>query len=1145
MLLAVGVVGTIGDSLLAGRLAQDPTSGALWALAVCAVGAALCDTAGRFVWVTVVDRAAGRLRDDLVDAVLAQPLQALSEQAVGEILDRVDDDTHEITTLLRVQIWVGLRTVVAAVPMWIVAGVQWWPAWVLFPVFATLTWLLMRTLLPAITARKVKEEQAWTDHAAALEEGIAGRDDLRTSRGQPFMIRRLAQRSSDVHQRFRAVVTLEGAILMRTGVALHALLAVIVLAGALLTPQSQLSVGALVTVFVMTSTFVNLAARFAEQLPDIQAGMGAVVRLRQVLRSPVEPTAGVELPAGPLSVEFRDVRFGYTPESDVLHGVSAHLEAGRTLALVGRTGSGKSTLASLLSRAVEPNPGQVFVGGVDVTNVRLGALRSQIGVVTQRTEILSGTLAENISLFAPIPDDRVTSIVAELGLADWVASLPAGIHTRLGAGGMTLSAGEEQLIAFARLLARDVRVVVLDEATARMDPVTEARVVTASERLLRNRTGILIAHRLTTIERADDVMVLADGRVIEYGSYRDVAAGSGPFRAMLDAAGSYAASDDAEQASGSSNASDQLDASESDRGAVSTASARRMERADTSDLQERASLARAVWDAINVRREWGMFSAVLFLMLSLSGTAGALTGFAWGHTVQALKDGDDARGWALLTAVFILTGPLMLAAAVRRFPRWWIEVLLRIRLNVLIGQTDDHLRRRAPAGEVVARAMDADRLVRYTDRWIDVVNGIIIVVVTTLIAHSLLAGLLLLSIVLTSALASVGGRGLAGKAAARASATRADFGRALVSAVESIRTVKLAARTSHIRDHLRSVDSGRVDAAVREHRVAAVLEGVPLVMVNLGVVIAWWGVYTGRWSVATGLLIASASMGFEWFGRVAGAVVTEAPGTRAWVHATSEFATPGSLTRIPQNVDLCSGEAPAPDVPQRAPLRQLELVDFSVVYPDGTVGVTDVTLSVRPGELVLLVGPVGSGKSSVLAACAGLVPHRGQLVWNGETVTSPMTFLRPGNVAYVGQTPRVFSGSLAENIGLDHDRDVRHAIAGAQLHHDVDVIGGHDALVGHRGVRLSGGQVQRLALARALAADPEVLLADDVSSALDAATENDLWRTLRNRGTTVIGATAKRAALEQADQVLILDGGRVVDQGSWSDLAGRWGHVAG
>src|SRR5690349_12440742 len=617
---AVGAVGMTLGTVVAGKLAQDPTQSLVWWLAICLVGAAVVDTAGKIAWVGCSDRAEGRLRKDLLDAALNQPLSALSEQAVGEILDRVDDDSHEVGNLLRWQIWQLARTLFATVPMWIVAGVTWWPSFVLFPVLAAVTWLAIRSLLGEIARRKIIEEMAWTDHAAVLEEGIAGRDDLRTSLGQPHVVRRVARLSADVHAKFKAVVSVESRLVRRAGLLLHALLAGIAVAGVALASGGSLSVAQLVTLFLVTSTFVGQIAMVANHLPDLQAGLGAIVRLRQMLAVPPEPEGGSPLPEGPLSLELHGLHFSYAEGTFALQDIDLRVPAGQTVALVGRTGSGKSTLAALVSRAMEPPRGTVLLGGTDVRDLDLQHLRRAVGVVTQRTEILAGTLAENITLFAEVPRSTVEAAVVELGLDDWVAGLPDGLDTLLGPGGTSLSAGEEQLVAFARLLVRDVRVVVLDEATARMDPVTEAQVVRAAERLLAGRTGLLVAHRLSTTERAEQVAVLDGGRVVQHGPRARLAGEPGPFRSLLDAA--------------AEDESTPPEDAPATTAAVGTA--RRTGQApEPPRLREVPGLPRATLSALLVEPRWGLAGMALFLVAALSGAFGALTGWIWGHVVVA------------------------------------------------------------------------------------------------------------------------------------------------------------------------------------------------------------------------------------------------------------------------------------------------------------------------------------------------------------------------------------------------------------------------------------------------------------------------------------------------------------------------------
>ncbi len=1127
--LGLGAVGTALGTVVGGALAEQVTLHLVGWLALCVVGGAVLDTVGRVLWSGAADRAEGGLREDLLDAALGQPLAVLTEQAVGEVLDRVDDDTREVGSLVRLQVWMMLRAVFTGVPMLVVAVFTWWPSILLFPLFTWLTLAVIRPLLAPIAERKAIEEAAWTDHAAVLEEGIAGRDDLRTSLGQAFAVRRLAALSATVHQRFLDVLTLERKVTLRATLTLHTLLAAIVIAGAALVISGPVSVGQLVTLFLVTSSFVGLIGRVAEQLPDLQAGLGAVIRLRQVLSSPPEPVGGASLPSGSLDLEFRDLHFSYTEGSFALAGVDLVVPAGETMAFVGRTGSGKSTLASLISRAVDPPAGSLFLGGVDVLEVDLQELRRTVGVVTQRTEIISGTLAENITLFDEVPRERIEEVVVELGLDDWVAGLDDGLDTLLGAGGTTLSAGEEQLLAFARLLIRDVEVVVLDEATARMDPLTESRVVSASDRLLQGRTGILIAHRLSTIARAHHVAVLSAGRVVQTGPREVLAQDDGPFRDLLSAADLGQTPTEVESVENQQVGS----------------ARRRGEVVPRPEVADGPSLARGVISVLRVRPAWGLVSVGLFLVFAVSGSMGPLTGYAWGHTVEALSVGATPWGWIVLVVFSILLGPIALAAAVIRYPRWWIEVLLRVRMSVLVGQTAQRRLPKVPPGEVVARSMDADRYARYADRWVDFVNGLLLAGITAIAAGTWLAGAVLIVVMLAAGLASALGRPVAGRSAAEASAARARFGRTLVSVLEAARTVKLAGRLPQVRRHLHVVDSGRVDAAVREHHIQAALEGVPTIMVQLGVIAAWAAVLGDVWGLATALLVVSAVGGFDWFGRVAGAVVTEAPGTRAWQLATQRMAGGVDLMDVPPGVSLLEGAAPEPTHVPRESLRQLSLRDLTAVHEDGTIGVEHVDLDIDRGELVLLVGQVGSGKSSLVRALAGLVDHRGQILWNGEEVTDSEVFLRPGQVAYVSQIPRVLSGTFDDNVRLGFERAFDGPVDDARLGSDVDQAGGPHSLVGHRGVRLSGGQVQRLALARALAADAELLLADDVSSALDARTEIDLWQALRGRSATVIGATSKRAALAQADRVVVLVDGRIAAVGPWSEISDDWGHLAG
>jgi ABC-type transport system involved in cytochrome bd biosynthesis fused ATPase/permease subunit len=308
-----------------------------------------------------------------------------------------------------------------------------------------------------------------------------------------------------------------------------------------------------------------------------------------------------------------------------------------------------------------------------------------------------------------------------------------------------------------------------------------------------------------------------------------------------------------------------------------------------------------------------------------------------------------------------------------------------------------------------------------------------------------------------------------------------------------------------------------------------------------------WALYLHGSLSAGATLIAVSTLGAaRWFAWTTASLISALPSARVWTRRTVAMSGVAFYSEAVVGVDISAGTAPAPDRVPRHPLRRLDLDDFTAVHEDGTVAAHGIDLSVDRGDLVLVVGPVGAGKSSLLRALAGIVHHTGALRWNGQLVTEPEMFLRPNQVGYVAQLPRVFSGSVADNIRLGHDVEADTAVSTAQLDHDLAAAGsGLGLLIGHKGTRLSGGQLQRVALARALAPQTELLIADDVSSALDVNTELALWEALRGHGVTVIGSTSKRAALRQADKVVVLMGGQAVAQGPWQALENDWGHLAG
>jgi len=309
---------------------------------------------------------------------------------------------------------------------------------------------------------------------------------------------------------------------------------------AILFRSGTLTIGTVYLIFQYTAILRQPAEQLRNEVQDLQQADASLGRIEALLGTAprLVDGPGDALPPGPLAVELDGVSFAYGEGSPVLREISVRLEPGRVLGVVGRTGSGKTTLTRLLPRFYDPAVGVVRLGGIDLRTVSLAAVRSRIGLVTQEVHLFDASVRDNLTLFDDdVPDDRIGGVLETLGLGDWLRALPRGLDTPLGSGDAGLSAGQAQVLACARIFLRDPDVIILDEASSRLDPATEGLVHTALARLLEGRTGIIVAHRLATIDFADDILVLEDGRVREYGPRTTLAAApDSRFAGLLDLA---------------------------------------------------------------------------------------------------------------------------------------------------------------------------------------------------------------------------------------------------------------------------------------------------------------------------------------------------------------------------------------------------------------------------------------------------------------------------------------------------------------------------------------------------------------------------------------------------------------------------------
>jgi ATP-binding cassette subfamily B protein len=485
------------------------------------------------------ERAVTRIREQVFGRILDQEIGFFDQRRTGELTSRLSSDTTVLQSALSGNISIGLRNAVQAI-----GGV------VLLILTSPSLTLLMLAVVPPVALgavwygrklRKLSKEvqDALASASEIAEEAISGIRTVRSFTAEPAEIRRYTAETQRSYALARRRSFFGGAFMAGAQIGAFASAALVFWYGGHLVVRGQMTVGGLSAFLVYTLLVAVALGAVADIWADFMRALGAAERVFELLdREPaMAPSGGAVLPVVAGAVELSQVSFAYPSRKDVrvLDDVSLRLEPGEIVAVVGPSGAGKSTLAGLIARLYDPSAGRVLLDGRDVRELDVAFLRRQIGTVAQEPILFGTSIAENIRYGRPgATDDEVREAARAANAAGFVERFPSGYETLVGERGVQLSGGQKQRVAIARAVLKDPRILVLDEATSALDAESEHLVKEALERLMRGRTTLIIAHRLSTVKDAHRVVVLDAGRVVQSGAHAELLREDGLYRRLVE-----------------------------------------------------------------------------------------------------------------------------------------------------------------------------------------------------------------------------------------------------------------------------------------------------------------------------------------------------------------------------------------------------------------------------------------------------------------------------------------------------------------------------------------------------------------------------------------------------------------------------------
>ncbi|XP_010426878.1 PREDICTED: ABC transporter B family member 11-like [Camelina sativa] len=1125
-------------------------------LALGTLGAAFLQVA---CWMITGERQAARIRSTYLKTVLRQDIGFFDvDTNTGEVVGRMSGDTVLIQDAMGEKVGRFIQLISTSVGGFVLAFIKGWLLTLIMSTSIPLNVMTGAAIALIVTRTASRGQAAYSKAATVVEQTIGSIRTVASFTGEKQAINSYKKLITSA---YKSSIQQDFSTGLGFGVMSFVFFSSYALAiwfGGKMILEKGYTGGAVINVILIVVVASKSLGQTSPCVTAFTAGQAAAYKMFETIkRKPMIDAYDVNgkvLEDIRGDIELKDVHFSYParPDEDIFVGFSLFIPSGATAALVGESGSGKSTVISLIERFYDPKAGEVLIDGVNLKEFQLKWIRSKIGLVSQEPVLFSSSIMENIAYGKENATVQEIKAATELAnAATFIDKLPQGLNTMVGEHGTQLSGGQKQRIAIARAILKNPRILLLDEATSALDVESERVVQEALDRVMVNRTTVIVAHRLSTVRNADMIAVIHRGKIVEKGSHSDL---------LKDSEGAYSQLIQLQEINNKGQDAKPSDICSVEESVISVSvdsSSQQQVGQEESETAGKEQLPKVSLTRIAALNKPEIPVLLLgTLAAAINGTVFPLFGILLSRVIEAFfKPADelkkDSRFWAIIFVALGVTSLIVPPTQMYLFAVAGGKLIRRIRsmcferaVHMEVGWFDEPhnssgtMGARLSADAALIRALVGDALSLAVQNAASAAAGLIIAFTASW--ELALIILVLLPLIAINGFFQV--KFMKGFSAdAKSKYEKAS--QVANDAVGSIRTVASFCAEEKVMQMYKKQCEGPIKDGIKQGFISGLGTGVSFFILFCVYATSF---YAGARLVEDGKT--SFNDVFQVFFGLSMAAVGISQSSSFAPDSSKAKAAAASIFAIIDRKSKIDSSDESGTVLENVK-GDIELRHLSFTYParpDIQI-FRDLCLTIRAGKTVALVGESGSGKSTVISLLQRFYdPDSGHITLDGVELNKlQLKWLRQ-QMGLVGQEPVLFNDTIRANIaygkGSEDAATESEIIAAAELanaHKFISSIQqGYDTVVGERGIQLSGGQKQRVAIARAIVKEPKILLLDEATSALDAESErvvqDALDRVMVNRTTVVVAH--RLSTIKNADVIAVVKNGVIAEKGTHETL---------